>query len=355
MRKLLSWLLLPILSSCSPAFAQNVVSPCVTQTDTAGFSSCAPVTSSNALPVTVNSNATAGFVLTSNGSGASTFQASSGVPGTGTVNYVALWTPDGATLGTSLLYDNGTSVGIGTSSPADTLDIKTNASNIQMGTWSGASMYNAFFLDGTAASATTYNFLTNGADFYINRPLAAAIHFRENNGGDQLIIAAGGNVGIGTTTTTSLLNVGSAGQLAVDTSGDLTTLGAIQAGTGLECIDPAGNCIAELSASKTSGNGSGVQIRNGADGNIAYMAVDSWVNGGTKYHQLDIQAAQSDGIVCMSGGGNSCGLTIGSTNSIIIANASSHAGQTACYTTSGQMGYCTSTVGAGGACTCTGF
>ncbi len=39
------------------------------------------------------------------------------VSGSGTVNYIPKWTPDGSTIGDSQLFDNGSSVGIGTSSP----------------------------------------------------------------------------------------------------------------------------------------------------------------------------------------------------------------------------------------------
>jgi len=37
------------------------------------------------------------------------------VTGSGTLNYIPKWTPDGATLGNSSIFDNGTNVGIGTS------------------------------------------------------------------------------------------------------------------------------------------------------------------------------------------------------------------------------------------------
>ena len=45
------------------------------------------------------------------------------VTGSGILNYVPKWTPDGATLGNSLIFDNGTYVGIGTTNPATSLDI----------------------------------------------------------------------------------------------------------------------------------------------------------------------------------------------------------------------------------------
>ena len=46
-----------------------------------------------------------------------------GVGGSGTVNYLAKWTPDGSTLGNSIVYDDGTNAGIGTTSPAAKLEV----------------------------------------------------------------------------------------------------------------------------------------------------------------------------------------------------------------------------------------
>jgi len=45
----------------------------------------------------------------------------------GTINYVPKFTPDGITLGNSQLFDNGSFVGIGTSTPNARLDVNTNA------------------------------------------------------------------------------------------------------------------------------------------------------------------------------------------------------------------------------------
>ena len=51
--------------------------------------------------------------------------------GSGTLDYVPLWTPDGNTLGNSVLYQSGTGstarIGINTTTPASTLDIKGGA------------------------------------------------------------------------------------------------------------------------------------------------------------------------------------------------------------------------------------
>ncbi len=65
-------------------------------------------------------------VLTSNNVGDATWEtlaASGGVSGTGTLNYMSKWTPDGTTIGNSQLFDNGTNIGLGTTSPNARLDI----------------------------------------------------------------------------------------------------------------------------------------------------------------------------------------------------------------------------------------
>jgi hypothetical protein len=54
-------------------------------------------------------------------------QAGADVAGTGTANYVAKWT-GGSTLGNSIIFDNGTNVGIGTASPNKKLQVVDGAS-----------------------------------------------------------------------------------------------------------------------------------------------------------------------------------------------------------------------------------
>lgn len=46
------------------------------------------------------------------------------ITGSGTTNYVARWTPDGATLGTGLIHDDGVNVGIGTAAPSSLMHMK---------------------------------------------------------------------------------------------------------------------------------------------------------------------------------------------------------------------------------------
>ena len=81
--------------------------------------------------VDVNGNTgTSGQILSSTGSGVDWVSLSeiSGVDGTGTANYVAKWS-DTDTITNSVIYDNGTNVGIGTTSPAARLEVKSAAPN----------------------------------------------------------------------------------------------------------------------------------------------------------------------------------------------------------------------------------
>jgi hypothetical protein len=72
--------------------------------------------------------ANAAGVLTNNGTGTLTWSAAGGgVTGSGTANYVARWTA-GTALGNSVIYDNGTNVGIGTT-PSYKLHVESTAAN----------------------------------------------------------------------------------------------------------------------------------------------------------------------------------------------------------------------------------
>jgi hypothetical protein len=71
-----------------------------------------------------NSAGTSGQVLSSTGSGTDWVSLSeiTGVDGTGTANYVAKW-QDANTIQNSLIYDNGTNVGVGTTNPKTKFDV----------------------------------------------------------------------------------------------------------------------------------------------------------------------------------------------------------------------------------------
>ena len=141
----------------------------------------------------------------------------SGLLPTGTANYITKFGTNGSGLGNSLVFDNGTNVGIGTSSPAATLEINgplkfTNCdtrimrldnSNIAISGGSNNLGHFGLNIDNRATAAgrlyrlASYTDGTNGS-FRIRDDSAGA---------DRLIISSNGNVGIGTSTPSGQLHV----------------------------------------------------------------------------------------------------------------------------------------------------
>lgn len=151
-----------------------------------------------------------------------------------------------------------------------------------------------------------------------------SLHFKTVSGtyltesfSDRMIImgasaASPGNIGIGNVNPSSLLSVGTNSDCTIDYVGNLIC------DSSLNAVNVSGNAVITANGQKTSGNGAGYRIRNPTDGTVGYFAADSYLNGGTSYHQIDVQAAQSDGALCMGGGGAGCGITISSTNRVIM-------------------------------------
>jgi len=112
-----------------------------------------------------------------------------------------------------VINSNG-NMGIGTTNPTATLSVMCGATQARIN--AVYTDYAGIFLNGSTTD-NDYNFLSNasGSDknLYINRPDGWDIRFRKNNG-DQVTITSGGNVGIGLTGPTYLLqlNVDSAGK-----------------------------------------------------------------------------------------------------------------------------------------------
>jgi hypothetical protein len=148
------------------------------------------------------------------------------VTGTGTLNFVSKFTSTGSTLGNSLIYDNGTNVGIGTTSPSEKLhvvgsvliegsstELKVKGSggydtaNITMGNAAKADSFSIDTRNDPGDNKTTLSFdsyLTTGTstitlgDNYVNLGTA---------GSTRLVINSSGNVGIGMTSPSQKLHV----------------------------------------------------------------------------------------------------------------------------------------------------
>lgn len=104
------------------------------------------------------------------------------ITGTGTTNYLSKFTGTSA-LGNSLVYDNGTNVGIGTTTPDSTLTINgTGSSQIRLRSNDG----NRGFL------------YVDGTEFALGTSTSIPLNI-QTNGSTKLSITSAGNVGIGTT------------------------------------------------------------------------------------------------------------------------------------------------------------
>ncbi len=109
------------------------------------------------------------------------------VNGTGTANYVTKWI-DGDTIGNSIIYNNGTNVGIGTSSPSRELEV-TGAGNVYLKVSAQTDDDSAILeLANTQNSWTISNTDTANDN----------LEFNSSTVTDVLVLQKTGNVGIGT-------------------------------------------------------------------------------------------------------------------------------------------------------------
>jgi hypothetical protein len=142
----------------------------------------------------------------------------SALTGTGVQNMVANWSSS-SSLGVGLLFDDGSNVGIGTSSPLARLDLRAaaNGSNLAFLT-RGAGSSNQFGLavleNGNVGIGTT----NPGSNFAVNGN--ALIGFSTTAAAPSNGLAVSGNVGIGTTTTTQKLEL--IGNFSITSTGNLT-------------------------------------------------------------------------------------------------------------------------------------
>jgi hypothetical protein len=147
----------------------------------------------------------AGKVLTTDATGNATWQlvsaAAGTVSGSGTLNFIPKWTPSGSALGNSLLFDDGNSIGLGTTTPTHRFTVShAGSTGIGVNSTAGFSVIDIDAASGDAAlrfgnaGVNQWNTRNRPADNYYEI-------FELGGGGSRMVIQdATGNVGIGETT-----------------------------------------------------------------------------------------------------------------------------------------------------------
>jgi len=127
---------------------------------------------------------TNGQVLTTNGSGTLSWSTATGLGGSGTTNYIVKFTGS-TTAGNSIIYDNGTNVGIGTASPNNKLHIYAGTGSVSLTLQAGAAY--AYFVNdqtdgilasnqGTTGHKFRYNLNAPDNSLYINNTGAVGVN-----------------------------------------------------------------------------------------------------------------------------------------------------------------------------------
>ncbi len=191
-------------------------------------------------------------------------------------------------------------VGIGTAAPGARLAVTgAGTGDARFGDPGCGGNYTGIWLNQLTADCSNYNFTSSPGDqtLYVNRPAGAGIEFREGNAA-QMVVKAGGNVGIGTTAPNTKLSLGTditAQKLALyDGAGDFYGLG-VQGG---RIVFHTGNT--EKMAITTAGN---VGIGTAVPGQKLTVAgtIES-TSGGFKFPDGSLQTTAAGSLAFISNG-----------------------------------------------------
>ena len=179
-----------------------------------------------------------------------------GIGGSGTTNYISKWTASGV-LNNSQIFDNGTNVGIGNTSPSFKLDVTGT------GRFTSTLLANGISSIGQEQAFTFQRTTGTASDLYsINADSGSAYLYNNTTSKTLMAWLEGGNVGIGTGSPTSLLT------LAKDNN------------IGINTVDGSDNGYLAISGAGADGDNRGGHIylsgnERGADAGTAIIASGS--------------------------------------------------------------------------------
>ena len=247
-----------------------------------------------------------------------------GVTGSGSTGYDAIWTSPTA-IGTGLIYESGGNVGIGTTSPDQTLVIAGSAGSVKVTTGGNEIDFTRPGVNNIAATTSggTLAFFSNGngsASLFIDSTgkvgigngvvtptnmldvkgaLSVGAGFAGVNTAPTNGLLVQGNVGIGTTSPVAgeEIQIGSAASTPQEKiSGNWYTGGTATTTKPQLLIEPA--TVGTSNAWSTSGTGLGVNAPSGFSGNL----IDTQIAGSEKFRVDNSGNAVASGLIEANGG-----------------------------------------------------